>query len=281
MQWAQALITDVHGARELHAPWTADHREKSKSNLISWSGSLLLLSRRHALSSRWLWTFNHNLRKPPGRSSRSCCQFSLPTTSLLRHVAACTAPVCGAQCSMPLRLGYWQSQTSNVCSGMTGQWSDRSAMSSRKTLSPSGPMSYLRSMALKIWISSYRREGSAGMDTWTAPRVQSRQSVTYRLMGSVGMGGLRWRGSSWNAPCHWDLAIDKAKLPTSAAEWQGNDQTDQQCQAARHCHRQVQWATCVAWHWRYGSHPIGEKAPLVWTRGPLQECSQDSLWHTG
>ena len=84
-----------------------------------------------------------------------------------------------------------------------------------------------------------------------------------------------------NAPCNWDLAIDKAKLPMSEAEWQGNDQTDQQCQAARHCHRQVQWATCVAWHWRYGSHPIGEKASLVWTRGPLQECSQDSLWHTG
>ena len=26
----------------------------------SWGGSFLLLPRRHALSSRWLWTFNHN-----------------------------------------------------------------------------------------------------------------------------------------------------------------------------------------------------------------------------
>ena len=51
-----------------------------------------------------------------------------------------------------------------------------------------------------------------------------------------------------NASCQWDLAIDKAKLPTSAAEWLGNDQTDLQCQAARHCHHQVQWATCAAWH---------------------------------
>ena len=33
---------------------------------------------------------------------------------------------------MPVRLGHWQSQTSNVCSEMTGQWSDRSAMSSHK-----------------------------------------------------------------------------------------------------------------------------------------------------
>ena len=42
-----------------------------------------------------------------------------------------------------------------------------------------------------------------------------------------------------NAPCQWDLATDKAKPPTSAAKWQGNDQTDLQCQAARHCHLQI------------------------------------------
>ena len=55
--------------------------------------------------------------------------------------------------------------------------------------------------------------------------------------------------------------------------------TDLQCQAARHCHHQVQWATCTASHW--GSHSEGEKAPLVWTCGMLQWCCQDSLWHTG
>ena len=32
-----------------------------------------------------------------------------------------------------------------------------------------------------------------------------------------------------NAPRQWDLAIDKAKPPASAAKWQGNDQTDLQC----------------------------------------------------
>ena len=40
MQWAQALekktlTTDVHGAGELHAPWMADHRRKSRSDLTS------------------------------------------------------------------------------------------------------------------------------------------------------------------------------------------------------------------------------------------------------
>ena len=38
----RALTTDVHGARELHASWTADHRRKQAGG-----GSFLL-------SSRWL-----------------------------------------------------------------------------------------------------------------------------------------------------------------------------------------------------------------------------------
>ena len=80
-----------------------------------------------------------------------------------------------------------------------------------------------------------------------------------------------------NAPCQWKLAIDEAKPPTSAAEWQGNDQTDLQYQVTRHCHHQVQWATWPAWHWGSG----GEKDPLLWTCGMLKWCSQDSLWHTG
>ena len=82
-----------------------------------------------------------------------------------------------------------------------------------------------------------------------------------------------------NAPCQRDLAINKAEPPASAEKWQGNDQTDLQCQATRHCHHQVQWATCAAWHWGSGPHSEGEKTPMVWTM--LQWCSQDSLWHTG
>ena len=84
-----------------------------------------------------------------------------------------------------------------------------------------------------------------------------------------------------NAPCQRDLAIDKAEPPASAGRWQGNDQTDLQCQATRHCHHQVQWATCAAWHWGSGPHSEGEKTSMVWTCGTLQWCSQDSLWHTG
>ena len=78
-----------------------------------------------------------------------------------------------------------------------------------------------------------------------------------------------------------ETAIDKAEPPASAAKWQGNDQTDLQCQAARHCHHQVHWATCAAWHWGSGPHSEGEKTLIVWTCETLQWCIQDSLWHTG
>ena len=40
-------------------------------------------------------------------------------------------------------------------------------------------------------------EGSAGMDMWKAPMVQSKQLFTDRLRERVGLGGLRWHGSSW------------------------------------------------------------------------------------
>ena len=32
----RTLSTGVHGAREQHAPWTADHRKKSKLGLTNW-----------------------------------------------------------------------------------------------------------------------------------------------------------------------------------------------------------------------------------------------------
>ena len=52
-------------------------------------------------------------------------------------------------------------------------------------------------IALKTWTSSSKREGSAGMDTWNAPTVQSRQPLTYRLLEIVSLGGPRWLKSSW------------------------------------------------------------------------------------
>ena len=92
-----------------------------------------------------------------------------------------------------------------------------------------------------------------------------------------------------NAPWQRDLAIDKAKPPASATKWQGNDQKDLQCQATRHCHHQVQWVTCAAWHW--GSEVektpmvLTWNAPMVQSRQPLTYRLTESLglggpkWH--
>ena len=98
---------------------------------------------------------------------------------------------------------------------MTGQWSDRSAMSSHKILSPPDPMSYLCGLALRIWTSFWRKEGFAGMDMCKAPLVQSRQPLTYRLMGSMGLGGPRWHGSSWQSDCReWKFSAITLMIDT-------------------------------------------------------------------
>ena len=107
-------------------------------------------------------------------------------------MTVCTALVCGAQCSMPARLGRWQSQSSSVCSEMLQICNVRP-----KDIVTTVPMSYLCGLALRIWSSFWRREDSDGMDMWNAPMVQSRQPLKYRLTESVGLGGPRWHGSSW------------------------------------------------------------------------------------
>ena len=156
----------------------------------AWGGSFLLLLRRHALSSRWLWTFNHNTCENRLEEVQGSDTSSLFT---------------------PARLGHWQSQTASVCSKTTGQWSDRCAMSDRKTLSPPGPMSYLSGLALRIWTSFWRREDFDGMDMWNAPIVQSRQPFTYMLMESVGLGGPRWHGNSWQR----GIAVSGSSQPST------------------------------------------------------------------
>ena len=103
-------------------------------------------------------------------------------------------------------------------------------------------------------------QGSATSSLFTPPLFQNMWPCVQLLCAEC------------NAPCQWDLAIDKA-----TAKWQGNDQTDLQCQATRHCHHQVHWATCAAWHWGSGPHSEGEKAPMVWTCGMLQWCSRQPL----
>ena len=164
MQWAQALekspwlqMYTVSG-NFMPLGWQTTEGSPGRT-WQAWGGSFLLLPRRHALSSRWLWTFNHNTCENRLEEVIGSATSSLFTPTLFQNTWPCAQLSC-VEC---------------------------------------------------------------------------------------------------NVPCQRDLAIDKAKPPASAAKWQGNDQTDLQCQTARHCHHQVQWAACAAWHWGSGPHSEGEK----------------------
>ena len=198
MQWAQALDK---------RPWLQMYKVPGNCTPLgwqttegspgrtwqAWGGSFLLLPRRHALSSKWLWTFNYNM-----------CENRLEEV-----------------------------------------------------------------------------QGSATSSLFTLPLFQNTWQCVQLLCAER------------NAPCQRDLAIDKAKPPASAAKWQGNDQTDLQCQAARHCHHQVHWATCAAWHWGSGPHSEGEdsygmdmwNALMVQSRQPFTYRLRESVglwgprWH--
>ena len=183
-KWKQLLLALIISNRLLGINWLQMCRVPGNCKPLAWQttegnpsqtwqtegGSFLLLPRRQlsVASDCELSTTTHvwnRLEEVQGAASSFLFPPPLFQDTWPRVQLLC----CEAQCSMPVRLDHWQSQTSNVCSEMTGQWSDRSAMSSSKTMSPPDPMSYLRGLALRIRTSFWRREGSTCMDMWIAP----------------------------------------------------------------------------------------------------------------
>ena len=174
MQWAQVLDK---------GPWLQLYMVPGNCRPLRWQttegspsrtwqargGSFVLLCRKHALSSWWLWTFNHNMCENCLEEVQGAATSSLFPSPLFQDTWPCVQLVCGVQCSMPVRLGHWQSQTSNVYSEWQGN--DQQI---RNVKPPPDPMSYLRGLALRIWTSFWGREGFAGMDMWNAQMVQSR-----------------------------------------------------------------------------------------------------------
>ena len=87
--------------------WTADHWGKhvgpDKLEVVAsfcYLGDML-----RAAGGCELSTTTHV--KTSCKKFKECYQFSLPATSLSRHMAVCSAFVWGAQCSMPVRLSHW------------------------------------------------------------------------------------------------------------------------------------------------------------------------------
>ena len=159
-------------------------------------GSFLLLSRRHALSSWWLWTFNHNVKTAWKKFKKL-----LPVLSS-RHLSFRACGCMYSSCVQKIMLNASETRPLTkpdlqCLQQNNGAMMRDLLMSSHKTLSLPDLMSYLRSLALRIWTSFWRRECSTGMDMWNAAVVHLRQPLTYRLIESVGLGGPRWLGNCW------------------------------------------------------------------------------------
>ena len=192
MQWAQALEK---------RPWLQGNcmplgwqTTEGSPGLTwqAWGGSFLLLLRRHALSSRWLWTFNHNTWKPPGRSSKICYQFSLHATSF--KIRGCVYSSC-VRSAMLHASETWPLTKPNL---QRLQRNDRAMIRQICNVRPQDIVT-TRSNELLVRLGIedldlILKEKTDGLDMWNAPMVQSRQPLTYRLMESVGLGGPTWHG---------------------------------------------------------------------------------------
>ena len=163
----------------------------------AWGGTFLLLLKRHALSSRWLWTFNHNTCENHLEEVQRSATSSLFPPPLFQNTWACVQLVWGAQCSMPVRLGHWQSQTYSICSKMTRQWIRQICNVRPQDIVTTRSIELLVQLGIEDLDLILKERRLDGMDMWNAPMVQSRQPLTYRLMESVGVRGRRWHGNSW------------------------------------------------------------------------------------
>ena len=134
----------------------------------------------------WLWTFNHNTSENRLEKVQGAATSSLFRPPLFQDTLPFVQFLC-AERNAPCQWDLAIDKTKPPTSAAEWQGNDRSAMSGCKPLSPPGPLRYLCGLALRIWTSFWRREGSAGMDMWNASVVQSRPPYTYRLRESVGL----------------------------------------------------------------------------------------------
>ena len=114
MQWAQALDK---------RPWLQMYKVLGNCTPLgwqttegspgrtwqAWGGSFLLLPRRHALSSRWLWTFNHNMCENRLEEVQGSATISFFMPPLFQNTWPCVQLLCVERnATLPARLGHWQ-----------------------------------------------------------------------------------------------------------------------------------------------------------------------------
>ena len=135
--------------------------------------------------------------KPPGRSSRSCYQFSLHATALSRHVVVCTARVRSAMLhasetwsltkpNLQLLQRNYRAKIREICNVR---------MQEAVTTRSNALLTWLGIEELDLILKERRLcwYGHVEMLQWCSQR----QPFAYRLRESLGLGGPRWHGSSW------------------------------------------------------------------------------------
>ena len=187
MQWAQALDK---------RPWlqiytvpgnctTLGQQTTEGSPSQTWQaggGSFLWLPRKHALSSRWLWTFNHNMCENCLEEVQGAAISSLFMPPLFQDTWPCVQLLCAernAPCQWALAIDKTKPP---VCSGMKGQWSDRSAMSGRRHCHHQVQWT---TYAAWHWGSGPHSEGKKALMVWTCGTLQwcSQDSLSHTGWG--------------------------------------------------------------------------------------------------
>ena len=162
---------------------------RGKSDLTSWRWYIV----HFALSCPWLWTL-----WLCGKTAWKKFKELLPVLSS-RHLSFKTHGRVYRSCVWSAMLHASETRPLTKLNLQGLQRNDR-AMSRQICNVRSQDTVTIRSselLGIEIWTSFWRRDGSASMEMWNAPIVQSRQPMTYRLTGSMGLGGPRWHGSSW------------------------------------------------------------------------------------
>ena len=175
MQWTQTLEKgpwlQMYTMPGNCMPHGRQHTEESpRWTWQAGGGSFLMLPRRHALSSWWLWTYNHNSCENHMEDIQGAATSSLSPPPLFLDMWLRVQLLC-VERNAPCQ---WDLATDKAKPSSAAKWqcNDQTDLQCQAALSPSGPMRYLRSLASRIWTSFWRREGPTGMDT---PTVQSRQ----------------------------------------------------------------------------------------------------------
>ena len=191
----------VHGARELHVPWMADHKGSPSWTWQAGGSCFLLLPRRHALSSWWLWTFNHNMCENHLEPVLSSGHFSFKTHGHVYSSCVWSAMLHASE-TWPLTKPSLQRL----------QWKDRATIKQMCNVKPQDTVT-TRSNDLLAWLGiedlylilKEKRLHWYGHMECSNGAVKT--AFDLQVDGKRGPGRPRWHGSSWQRDCReWKLS---------------------------------------------------------------------------